>query len=146
MELLWKLTGLGLKHNCYGMCACVLSMCSSMNSHPKSAKDPMHHRHLAPQLTSPPFHKQFNTNRQQPTTSNLKHTKLQSYKSTSLQRAITHKPTNPQPTTASNQQHTYNPLPSSPVHHSTHKVTNTLSIAKPNHNSYQNPNVNTLFG
>ena len=45
---------------------------------------------------------------QQPPASNLNHTKPQGYKSTSIQSAITGKPTNSQHTTASSQQPTYN--------------------------------------
>ena len=74
-----------------------------VNSHPSSIEDPMHH----PQFTSPPFHTQFKTNRQQPPASNQTHTKSQGYKSTSLQSAITYKPTNTQQPAASSQQPTH---------------------------------------
>ena len=66
--------------------------------------------------TNTHVHKQFKTNKQQPPASNLKHTKPRGYKSTSLQSAMTCKPTNPQPTTASSQQSTYNLHPGASNH------------------------------
>ena len=50
-------------------------------------------------------------NRQQPTTTNLKHTGPRGYKSTNLQRAIAYKPTNLQQPTANSQKPTYNHKP-----------------------------------
>ena len=97
------------KASCVLMAAGQLAQCAfGVNSHLRSVKDHMHNNNLAPQFTSPPFHKQLKTKKQQPPTSNLTHTKPQGYKSTSLQGAITYKPTNQQPTTASSQQPTYN--------------------------------------